>query len=312
MSKILITGATGFVGACLTEDLVREGHEVAVILRAFSNKWRLKKALPRIRVIEADLCDATRLGKVIQELNPEVIFHLAAYGGYPFQQDTAQIINTNIIGTVNLVSACSQIDYKRLVNVSSSSEYGAKLEPMRETDLLEPINTYGVAKSAATLYCQMIARTEKKPIVTVRLFSPFGYYEDKSRLVPSVVLACLRGANPKLASGDPVRDFIFIEDVISLLKRVSQADNVNGKIYNGGFGSQHSVAEMVDLIIRKSGAKVRPKWGSLPGRKNDSPKWEADLSAVKNELKWAPQVSLEAGVEKTIAWFQNNLELYPE
>jgi nucleoside-diphosphate-sugar epimerase len=310
MSKILITGATGFVGACLTEDLVREGHQVSIIARSTSNKWRLKKVINDIRSIDIDLCNEDDVIKTVREVNPALIFHLATYGGFHFQQETAQIINTNVIGTVNLVTACSQIDYQCLVNVSSSSEYGPKNEPMKETDLLEPINTYGVMKASATLYCQMAAKTLKRPIVTVRIFSPYGYYDDKSRLIPSVILACLQRENPRLASGNAVRDFIFIEDVISLLKKVSQHENPSGKIFNGGSGKQHSVAEIVEMIIKKTGGKVIPEWGSVPGRSSDTAKWEANMGFVNKELQWEPKFTLESGLLKTVEWFNNNLDLY--
>lgn len=310
MDRVLITGATGFVGACLTEELVREGHQVSIIARPASNRWRLQKVIQDLKIIEADLCNESEVVNAVKTANPEVVFHSATYGGYPFQPETAQIIQTNIAGTVNLVNACSDIDYRCFINIGSSSEYGPKGEPMRESDLLEPMNPYGVAKSAATLYCQMIAKTQKRPIVTARLFSPYGYYEDKTRLVSSVIVSCLTGASPQLASGDAVRDFIFIEDSLELLKKISQKNDISGKIYNIGSGQQHSVAEMVQAIIKQSGANVTPEWGSVPGRKSDTRHWEADMSLTMRELHWQPKYTLESGVSKTIAWYRNNLDLY--
>jgi nucleoside-diphosphate-sugar epimerase len=310
MDRVLITGATGFVGACLTEDLVREGHQVNILVRSTSNLWRLNKVIHDLNIIQVDLCDESGIDKAIREINPDVIFHSATYGGFPFQQETSKIIHTNIMGTANLVNACSNIDYRCFVNIGSSSEYGPKSEPMSEKDLLEPINSYGVTKSAATLYCQMLAKTQKRPIVTARLFSPYGYYEDKTRLISSVIIACLTGQNPQLASGDAVRDFIFIEDTLELLKIISQKSDVGGKIYNIGSGKQHSVAEMVNAIIQQSGANVTPEWGSIPGRKSDTAKWEADMDLVTRELHWQPKFTLESGVSETIQWFKENLDLY--
>lgn len=309
-NKVLVTGATGFVGACLTENLVWEGNDVYIFVRNNSNKWRLNKVLKDITVLNVDLCTESDVNRAIRYLKPDIVFHLATYGGYPYQQETDKIIKTNFLGTINLVNSCLQSDFQCFVNVGSSSEYGPKSKPMRESDLLEPINTYGVTKSAATLYCQMIAKTQKKPIVTARLFSPYGYYEDKSRLVSSVIISCLLGENPKLASGNAVRDFIFIEDTIELLKIISKSANVGGKIYNVGSGKQHSVRQMVETIIKLTGAKVIPEWGSLPDRKSDTPKWEADLTLVRQDFNWEPRFSLESGVLKTIEWYKDNLGLY--
>lgn len=309
--KIFITGATGFVGACLAENLAGEGHELSTVVRAGSNKWRLSRIIKYINILDVDLCDEFKLNTVIKEIKPEIVFHLAAYGGYHFEQETSKIINTNFTGTVNLVTACSSIDYKAFVNVGSSSEYGIKSSPLKETDVLEPINTYGIAKASAALYCQMIAKTQNKPIVTVRLFSPYGYYEDKTRLVPSVVLPCLKGENPELSSPNAVRDFIFIDDVIEMLKVISRHDKISSNIYNCGSGKQHSVAEMVDAIIEQSGANVTPVWGSVAGRQSDSAqKWEADMSFVKKELGWQPEYTLEEGIKKTIEWYRENINLY--
>lgn len=309
--KVLITGATGFVGACLTENLVREDYQVNIVARENSNTWRLNKIINDVNVINAELSNEDQVIKIVNNIKPEIIFHLATYGGYAFQQDKEKVINTNFIGTVNLINACCNIDFNAFINVGSSSEYGVKSVSMKETDLLEPINTYGVSKSAATLYCQMLAKTQKKPIATVRLFSPYGYYEDKTRLIPSVILACLNNENPKLASGDAVRDFIFIEDAIELLKKVSRYSNISGKIYNAGSGTQHSVKKMVNTIISISNSNAKPEWGCVEGRKSDiASKWEADMSFVKDELDWMPKFSLARGVEKTIQWFKENIKLY--
>ncbi|TDT61029.1 NAD-dependent epimerase/dehydratase family protein [Fonticella tunisiensis] len=308
--KALITGAAGFAGACLAENLVKEGYEVNIIARSTSNMWRLKRIIKEIRVFEADICDEYSIDKALSKIKPEYIFHLAAYGAYYYQEDAKKIINTNIIGTVNLVNACLKVDFKSFINFGSSSEYGIKNEPMKETDVLEPVNTYGFAKASQSLYCQMAARTFNLPIATIRPFSLFGYYEDKTRLVPSVVLSCLRGRNPKLSNKNAVRDFIFIEDLIELTKILSECKSLSGKIYNCGLGKQHTVEEMASTIIQESGSKVTPIWGALPDRKVQASKWEADMSLVKKELNWEPKFTLREGVRKTIEWFKNNIDLY--
>ena len=173
--KILITGATGFIGANLVHHFLKESVNIAVFTRKTSNKWRIKNILNDISEYCVDLLDESELQKVILNIKPEIIFHTAAYGSYPFQNDTYKIMQTNIIGTGNLVNACKRIEFELFVNTSSSSEYGIKSEPMREDNILEPINDYGVAKTSTTLFCQAKAKTEKLPIVTLRLISPYVY-----------------------------------------------------------------------------------------------------------------------------------------
>ncbi|MCY6482749.1 GDP-mannose 4,6-dehydratase [Clostridium aestuarii] len=308
--KILITGASGFVGSCLAESLVNEGYDVNLIVRSTSNLWRLQKIRNDVKIYYVDLYDEYKLNKIIKVINPEYIFHLATYGGYPFQHEISKIISTNINGTINLINACKNIDYKSFINIGSSSEYGLKENPMRECNLLEPINLYGITKSTATLYCNMIAKTQKKPINTIRLFSVYGYYEDKKRLVPSVILSCLKGEDPKLACGDTVRDFIFVEDVVELLKYIAFDIKTQGKIYNAGYGKQHTVREMVQTIISQCNPNLQPVWNVFKSNRSDTDRWESDMSLVKKELSWIPKYNLKEGILKDIEWFKNNINLY--
>lgn len=307
---ILITGATGFVGSCLTHRLVRVDCNLHIIKREQSNIWRIKDILSRVVVHNVDLTDNDSLEKLIRNIKPEIIFHTATYGGYPFQKDINTIIQTNVMGTVNLVNACSKVGFSIFINTGSSSEYGIKSKPMNETDLLEPNNNYGVAKASLTLFCQAKARSEGLPIVILRLFSPYGYYEEATRLVPSVIISCLMGKSPKVSSPEPVRDFVFIEDVLDAYVKVANVPYIGGEVFNIGYGKQHSVGEVVNKIIELTGGKVSPEWGGIPKRANEPTIWQADISKAKNILKWKPKYNLEKGLNKTVKWFEKNMALY--
>ena len=309
IEKVLVTGATGFVGSCLTHRLANMKCDIHITKQEQSNIWRIRDVLNRVAVHNVDLIDRVDLEKLIKDIKPEIIFHTATYGGYPFQKDTDKIIQTNIMGTVNLVNACLKTGFDVFVNTGTSSEYGLKSKPVSETDLLEPISDYGVAKASATLFCQSIARSYQLPIVTLRLFSPYGYYEESTRLVPSVVKACLSGECPKVSSPDPVRDFIFIEDVIDAYMKVAEASDIGGEIFNIGYGRQHSVGEVVNKIVGLTGNNVRPEWGSVPKRAIEPNVWQADVTKAKDVLKWEPKYSLEEGLAKTIKWFRENTNL---
>jgi nucleoside-diphosphate-sugar epimerase len=310
--KILITGSTGFIGANIVRRFIKIGAEVHILSRTTSNKWRIKDILKDINEYCVDLLDYEKLEAIILDIEPEIIFHTVVYGGYPFQKDIKKIIGSNFIGTINLVNACKKVDFELLVNTGSSSEYGIKSKPMDEEDISEPVNDYGVSKAAATLYCQAVSRREKRPIVTLRLFSPYGYYEEQTRLIPSVVVSCLRGRNPEISSPNSVRDFIFIEDVIDAYIRVIETSDIGGEIFNIGYGEQHSVGEVVNKIDELTGNNVRPVWVSVPKRANEPDVWQADVTKAKDILKWEPKYSLEEGLAKTIKWFRENMILYKE
>jgi len=262
---ILITGVTGFVGSNLLRRLSKTHADLHIITRESSNLWRIKDIIHDVRRHTPDLSDFTLVKKVIHEIHPDIVYHLATYGGNSRQDNFKEIFASNFFGTVNLLNACKETGFDLFVNTGSSSEYGIKTDPMKETDLPEPRNNYGISKVASTLYCQSVALNENLPIVTLRLFSPYGDFEDRERLIPSVILSCLRGKNPEISSPEFVRDFIYIEDVIDLYEHLPDARVIPGNIFNAGSGKQHTVGEVVDSIIRITGNQVKPVVG-LPRR----------------------------------------------
>ena len=196
MEENLQTGATGFVGSNLVRRSLQDGADVYVNIRTTSDTWRIRDILKDVSVIPADLAEYEKLNEFLKKTNPDIIFHTAVYGGNAAQNDTGKIIESNISGTVNLLRGCQDIGLRLFVNTGSSSEYGIKNTAMKESEILEPVTDYGVSKASATLFCQKNARTENLPVVTLRLFSPFGPYEQKSRLIPSEFLQHCRNKIP--------------------------------------------------------------------------------------------------------------------
>jgi nucleoside-diphosphate-sugar epimerase len=308
--RVLVTGATGFVGACLTRRLAEAGHEVHLLLREDSPTWRLADILDRLVLHRLDLRDAAAVGQAVRAAGPEVVYHLATFGGFAGQSDAGEIIATNLLGTVNLLAACQETGFVRFVNTGSSSEYGPKESPMQEHDLLEPAGAYGVAKGAATLYCRAEALAKGLPVVTLRLFSPYGPWDDPRRLIPYVISTLLRGESPRLAGATAVRDFVFIDDVVALYLSLLTSAAPPGAVYNVGSGSQRSTGEVVRLITELIGNGVEPLWGAVAHQRQEPARWEADISLVRRELGWQPTTSLRDGLQRTIAWIGRHPELY--
>lgn len=310
--KILVTGATGFVGSNLVRRLISNGHDVHILTRNLSNKWRLVDCISDLHNHTVDLLNQEELKRLMTEIEPDVIFHLATSGMYGgVQRPDTEVIETNLLGAVNLINACNDIDYKCFINTGSSSEYGPKKEPMKETDLCEPVNLYGISKCAATLYGQSIAWTMDKPIIGLRLFSPFGPFDDKSRLMTYAITNAL--ANKPLLLGNPnaVRDYIYIEDVLDIyLQSMERASEFKGEVFNVGSGSQTSISYIVNKIIEITGSKSEIKWNSFSGRAHDTEKWEADIKKISRLFNWRPKYNIDDGIRQTISWFENNLQLY--
>jgi len=309
--KVLVTGATGFVGSCLTRRLVEMGYDVHIFTRSKSNMWRIADLLGQVTNHELDLRDAGIVEKAVAQIGPTIIYHLATYGGFASQKEQPVIIESNLMGTVNLLSACQKIGFDCFINTGSSSEYGLKSNPMSENDILEPVGDYAVSKAAATLFCRSRALEKGLPIITLRLFSPYGPWDDSQRLIPNVIKSLLRGESPKLSTPKSVRDFIYIDDVLDVFLKVINIPLSGGEIFNIGSGVQHTIDEVVSVINEIIGNGIEPMWGRLSIQRPEPGSWVADIGKVKTELGWFPSTSLWAGLNKTVEWFRENLELYP-
>jgi len=312
MEKVLITGGAGFIGANFVYRFLEAGYDVNLIEKRESNIWRLKNIKDKIKINYIHLKDYNKLEKFILELKPQIILHLAAFGTYPRrQQELKEIIETNFVGTVNLVNACSKIKFKCFINAGSSSEYGRKDKPMRETDLLEPDNPYGVTKAAAAMYCRYMAKSLGLPIVTMRPFAVYGYFEEKERLIPTIIKSCLTNTELELSSPNSVRDFIFIEDVIeAYLLVIKNIQKIKGEIFNLGTGKQSTIAQVVKMIKKITQSSANPQYGKVKPGQQEPKNWVADTSKIKQFLNWQPRYDLKEGLKKDIEWFKKNPSFY--
>lgn len=306
-----VTGSAGFVGSCLSRKLSEKGYDTHLILKEGTDTWRINDIQGRAQIHFADLEKKQDVVQVINEIRPDIVFHLAAYGGYHFQTDPMKSISANIIGTLNLLDACSKNGFDSFINTGSSSEYGLKYAPMKENDAIAPTSYYAVTKSCATLLCQMEAASRKMPINTVRLFSVYGPFEAKTRLVPAAIKACVAKQDLHLLSPTSVRDFIFVEDVIDIFFKLAAKQEISGHIFNAGSGKQNTTYEMVEEIIRLTGSSIKPLWRTAESRPTIEPTtWVADITKAKKMLGWEPTHSLTQGLLKTIEWFEKNLRYY--
>jgi len=310
--KIFITGATGFVGSHLARRFIKEGEEVHILSRQDSKTWRISDILGMVYRHDADITETEKIKETGDKIRPTYIVHCAnagVYGGVSVSDE--ELVRVNLLGLISLLSASDSIPYKGFINVGSSSEYGLKSRPMKENDLCEPVNTYGVSKLAATLYASFIARSREKPIITLRLFSPFGPYDDYRRLISRVILDALAGREPQLANPDAVRDYVFIEDVIDLFSRARYgADEHKGGVFNVGSGKQHKISDVVSLILGYINPELVSRFGVSSSQSWEPNRWEADINKTTSCFSWRPKYLLKEGIKMTIDWFKNNKELY--
>jgi nucleoside-diphosphate-sugar epimerase len=302
--RALVTGAAGFVGANLVRRLLADGHEVHALVRPGSDRWRLAGIAADIEVEEADLRDAGAVASAVARARPEAVFHLGTRGAYSWQEDAAEILETNVLGTANVLDAFVGREIRALVNTGSSSEYGLKDRAAVEDEPLEPTSVYGVAKAAATLLCTAVARERALPVTTLRLYSVYGPWEEPGRFVPALAEAALRGRLPALASPSVARDFVWVGDVVDAYVLAASAPGA-GEVYNVGSGRQTTLAEAVDAARRVLGVTEEPTWGSMADRSWDTDVWLADVSKIERGLGWRPAVAFDDGLARTAEWLQS-------
>jgi nucleoside-diphosphate-sugar epimerase len=306
VKRTLVTGGTGFVGSNLVRRLLQEGHAVGLLVRDRHDPWRLADISRRVEWIKTSLEERDLVAGAVADFRPQWIFHLAAHGAYSWQRDPASILQTNVLGTANLIDACLRAGFEAFVNTGSSSEYGFKDHAPREDEALEPSSTYAVAKAAATLYCAQAARASNAPVATLRLYSVYGPWEEPKRFIPQLVARGLEGRLPPLASPDTARDYVYVSDVCDAYLEVARDVKEPGSIYNVGTGVQTTLRQAVEVARRVLGIASEPTWGSMPDRGWDTSVWVANSSRIKERLGWRSKVDLEHGLQLTADWLIAN------
>jgi dolichol-phosphate mannosyltransferase len=309
MKRVLITGGTGFVGANLARRVLRDGHEIHLMVRPSRPFWRLDEIAADVRLHQADLEDREAVRSVVSEVKPDWVFHLAAYGAYPTQTGFERMVATNLTGSVALLDACRESEVEAFVQTGSSSEYGYKDHRASEDELLQPNSHYAITKAAATHYCQFAARTTGLNAVTLRLYSVYGPYEEPARFIPTLIVHGLRGRLPPLVSPSTARDFVYVEDAVDAMLRVAAAPPVErGTVLNVCSGSQTTLASAVAIARRLMQIPADPAWSSMSARSWDTDIWVGSPAAAEREIGWRARFDFETGMQHTIDWFRHHPE----
>jgi nucleoside-diphosphate-sugar epimerase len=307
---VLVTGASGFVGACAVHALVERGHTVHVLLRETSSAWRLAPVWSRLHVHRADLTDAAVTHQAVAAARPKVILNLATYGAYEKQAEATTILRTNVLGASHLLEAAAAGRVGLFIHTGSSSEYGFQSHPMRETDLPEPNSFYAVAKLAQTHLCQLAARRTGLRAVVLRLFSVYGPWEEPSRLVPTVLRRARAGLPLEMVAPDVARDFVYVADVLEVLLDFPRLAALPGEVINLGSGKQTSLCELVAVVKELLGSSSPVRWGAMAPRQWDTDRWCADTAKAHRLLGWVPRHTLHQGLAATADWLAGRGDAY--
>lgn len=308
--RVLVTGASGFIGSHLTRRLIAEGAQVHALTSTVSSVYptRLLEVRDRISVHEASLTDRGALSLVAAAVRPSYVFHLGAYThvGKSWQR-VDECVQVNVQGTINLLMALEPFGYTRFVNVGTSEIYGDIDVPYRENAAVHPISPYAVSKHTAEEFCRLFADARSWPIVRVRPFNAYGPMQSPDRVIPEIITRALQQQPLKMTLGKQTREFNYAEDLADGMIRAATAPGIDGELFNLGCGEEISMRALATMLLDRMGNPVEAEFGALPERPIEIPRMYADAGKARERLGWQPSTGLEAGLDRTIAWYRQAL-----
>lgn len=316
---VVVTGAGGFIGSHLVERLVRDGARVRAMLRYTSRGQRgcldlvPGDVLDGIEITMGDVRDFDAVRETVR--GADAVFHLAALIGIPYSYAHPQeVIDTNILGTSNVLLAAKELGtLERIVVTSTSEVYGSALRvPMDEEHPLQAQSPYSATKIAGDALALSFHRSFGLPVVIVRPFNAYGPRQSARAVIPAIISQALAGGPLKLGTLDTTRDFTFVEDTAAAFATIGASDAAVGEVLNAGSGSEVTIRDVVrrvgeivgrELVVEGDGQRMRPA-------KSEVSRLLSDSTKAQKLAGWRAQVSLDDGLRRTVDWISAHMDLY--
>jgi NAD dependent epimerase/dehydratase len=319
--RVLVTGAGGFIGSHVVEQVVAAGASARAYVHYNSRgDWAHLEELDgavrdAVEVVAGEIQDPFSVQRAVAGC--DVVLHLAALIGIPYSYVAPQsYVETNVNGTLNVLEAARQHGTERVVVTSTSETYGtAQYTPIDEQHPLQGQSPYSASKIGADKMAESYARSFDLPVTTLRPFNTFGPRQSLRAVIPTITSQALSGDVVRLGSRTPVRDFTFVEDTARAFVAAATAPGAVGEVLNAGNGKGITIGDLADLIFEVVGSKAEIVVDEVRIRPEASEVFElvADASRLRELTGWAPQITLREGLERTAGWVERNLpRLKPE
>jgi len=316
--SVLVTGAGGFIGSHLVDALVERGADVnAFVHYNARNDWgmledRAADHGDRLTVVLGDVTDASSVAAAVE--GKEIVFHLAALIGIPYSYIApGSYVNTNVRGTLHVMEACRRARVERVVHTSTSEVYGtAVYTPIDERHPLQAQSPYSASKIGADKIAESYYCSFGLPVATLRPFNTFGPRQSARAVIPTLITQALTSDRIHLGSLTPVRDLTFVDDTVRAFLRMAEVDGAVGTVIHTGTGRGVTIGELAALVL----ARVNPDATIIADEDRVRPERSevmqliCDPTLAGKVLGWKPQVTLEEGLDRTIAWIREHLDAY--
>lgn len=317
--KVLVTGADGFIGSHLVEELIQRGYEVKafVYYNSFNNWGWLdtlpKESLNRIEVFSGDIRDANGVRQAMKDV--DVVYHLAALIAIPYSYHSPETyVDTNIKGTLNILQAAKDLKTSRIIITSTSEVYGtAQYVPIDENHPNQGQSPYSATKIGADSLAESFYRSFNMPITIVRPFNTYGPRQSARAIIPTIITQLLAGSNEiKLGSLTPTRDFNYVKDTVNGFIEIANSENTIGEVINIASQKEISIGELAkelckqinpNAIVTCDDQRLRPEMSEVNRLLGSNEK-------ILRLTNWTPKYTFEQGISETIKFYRANLHLY--
>jgi NAD dependent epimerase/dehydratase len=317
-SKVLVTGAGGFIGSHLCELCLAEGAEVRAFVHYNSRSdWGMledldPKMLSRVEVMAGDLRDSESVRKAVRGCHR--VFHLGALIGIPYSYlNPADVVQTNVLGTQHVLHACLDLGVERVIQTSTSEVYGtAQHVPMDEKHPLNPQSPYAASKVGSDKLAESYHRTYGLPAVILRPFNTYGPRQSPRAVIPTIIIQALQSSRIRLGSVHTKRDLTYVKDTVRGFVAASAVPGIEGETIQLGSQCEYSVSEIAGMIgkILKSDLAVVSDAGRRRPKSSEVERLFASNEKAGQRLQWRPEVKLMDGLKQTVRWFRGRRDLY--
>jgi NAD dependent epimerase/dehydratase len=316
--KVLVTGAGGFIGSHLCEELVVKGAHVKAMVRYNSSgSHGMLESLPRdvykeLDVVAGDIRDSASVKRSINGC--KIVFHLAALVGIPFSYDSPDsYLETNIRGTFNVLQACLEGEVERLVHTSTSEVYGtARYTPIDEKHPLQAQSPYSATKIAADKLAESFNRSFGLPVTTIRPFNAFGPRQSARAFIPAMISQIIEQGQILCGSLMPSRDYTFVKDTVRAFCACATTSGIDGETINVGCGKKIAMGDLLGRIIKRMGVDVDVSVQEERVRPDQSEVMTLICNNDKAQrlLGWNPIWSLDEGIDAVVDYVKTNLRVF--